>query len=95
MRRWSLPTLALLILTGSMAMSVRRGSEARGLSDDVQELNRTELVLREQVAAALRRADSLQDRARLDDAARRLGLRPARDSEIIVLVDATGAEGVP
>jgi hypothetical protein len=83
----------LVVLGGSMAMSVRRAADARGLSDDVQELTRAELVLRERVAATLRRADSLQDRARLDEAARRLGLRPARDSEIIVLVDAAVVEG--
>ncbi len=93
-RRWSLPSLALVVLAASMAISVRRAAEARGLSDDVQDLTRAELVLREQVAAALRRADSLQDRARLDEAARLIGLRPARDSEIIVLADVAPVEDV-
>jgi hypothetical protein len=75
-----------------MASSVRRAAEARGLSDDVKDLARSELVLREQLASALRRADSLQDRARLDEVARQIGLRPARDNEIIMLADVASEE---
>ena len=80
-RRRVLFLIASATLATSMLVAVRRSSEARQLSQDLQALERTEDVVRSAVASALVRADSLASRARMISAGGAMGLRPATESE--------------
>ncbi len=94
-RRWALPAVSLLALAIAMISAVRRGVEARAISDDLGRLSLEEQVVRDRLAAEALRADSLGSRARIRIAAGELGLRPARDHEITFLreVDVATVDG--
>jgi len=87
LRRWSVPTVVLAVLSVTMVLVVRRDAEARQLSRDLERLERSEQVVRDELALAEHIADSLSSRARIRIAAGSLGLRPAEDSEITWLED--------
>lgn len=92
-RLWgvALPLLGAVALVLSMASVVRRGTEARRLSKEVEVLRRAEQITRDRLDQVARRADSLASRARIREVAGRLGLRPATDLEIVFLVDVAEA----
>ena len=94
-RRWTLPTVSLLILAIAMTSAVRRSAEARVISDELGRLSVDEQVVRDQLAAETLRADSLGSRARIQAVAGKLGLRPARDQEMTFLreVDVATVDG--
>lgn len=95
-RRWG-RRLALavggVVLAGAMLASVERGSRARGLSDEISQLEREEARSQARVAEAMRRLDSLASRERIARESGELGLRPASDEEIMFLREpASGPE---
>lgn len=94
-RRRLLVLLGIGTLVFSMTSVVRRDAEARRLSRELEVLERVEQAARDQAAEALRRVDSLGSRARIREAARRLGLRPSEDSEIVFLRDPRGRPAMP
>ncbi|MEJ2343579.1 MAG: hypothetical protein P8Y10_15435 [Gemmatimonadales bacterium] len=80
-RRRLLLLLGLAILSTSMLTAVRRSSEARRLSADLEMLERTASSTRSELTQALVRADSLSSRTRMIEAGAALGLRPAAEAE--------------
>lgn len=94
-RMWRrlLPVAVLAALAVSMASAVRRGAEARRLSREIEVFRRAEDLVRERLREERGRADSLASRARIHEAAERLGLRPATDDEIVFLVDVADSVG--
>lgn len=80
-RRRVIFLLAVATLAASMLIAVRRSSEARQLSRELQTLERAEDVARADLASAMVRADSLASRPRMLAAAGAIGLRPIRETE--------------
>ena len=80
-RRRVLFLLAVTTLAGSMLVAVRRSSEARQLSSELQMLERSEDVARAALASAMIRADSLASRERMMSAGGAIGLRPILETE--------------
>lgn len=87
LRRRSLSVLGVLAVAASMVTAVRRGAEARHLSREIEVLERAEQVTRDRMSRLVHRVDSLSSRARMREAAAKLGLRPATDREIVFLRD--------
>lgn len=87
LRRRFLPLLGTLVVAVSMTTAVRRGAEARRLSREIEALSRAEQVTRDRLGRVAHRVDSLSSRARIREAAEKLGLRPATDREIVFLED--------
>lgn len=87
LRRRTLPVLGVLLVAASMVAAVKRGAEARRLSREIEVLERAELVTRDRMSRLIHRVDSLSSRARMREAAAKLGLRPATDREIVFLED--------
>lgn len=80
-RRRIVLLLAAATLAASMLVAVRRSSEARQLSRELEALERAEDVASADLAVAMVRADSLASRTRMLVAAGSIGLRPIRESE--------------
>lgn len=91
LRRWSFPAAGVLALAAAMTSAVRRGGEARLIYGELQGLRFEEQVVREKLAAAALRVDSLGSRTRIRDVAAELGLRPAREDEVTFLTEASVA----
>lgn len=87
LRRRLIPVLGALLVAVSMATTVRRGAEARRFSREIEALSGAEQVTRDRLARLMWRVDSLSSRARMREAAAKLGLRPATDGEIVFLED--------
>jgi hypothetical protein len=84
------------MLIASMVWTVRRQTEARMVAQAIDALASVEVIERARFAAAMRRADSLQSRARLLEDAAQLRLRPASDEEISFIRDVPPAnDGSP
>lgn len=90
--RW--PTLVLLVsaaaLVGSLFVAVRRDGRARDVIAATDSLRQEVQSAREALNGAVRRADSLASRRRIQEVAGRMGFRPAEDEEIRILPEATG-----
>lgn len=80
-RRRLLLLLSLATLSASMLVAVRRSSEARRLSRELEALERAEDLARSALATSLVRADSLSSRARMISVGVAIGMRPATESE--------------
>lgn len=85
--------VSLAAVAGGMIRAVERGAEARRTSEQITELERRLATEQARVAKAMRRVDSLTGRDRIGRAARRLGLRPAGDDEIVFLRGGTSETG--
>lgn len=94
LRRWALPSLAGVGLIASLAVVVRRGEEARRLSNELSRLQAEQEIARDRLAEAMARVDSLGSLGRLERAAGALGLRQAREGEVVYLADAGPADGL-
>lgn len=77
--------VGLLALAGGMLRAVERGAEARALSGRLTSIDRQTVEERARLADAMRRLDSLSSRDRILIAAGRLGLHPASDADITFL----------
>lgn len=80
-RRRVIFLLAVAMLAASMLVAVRRSSEARQLSRELQALERAQDVARSALSSAMVRADSLASRPRIMGAGATLGLRPVTEAE--------------
>ncbi len=80
-RRRMLFLLAVAALAASMLVAVRRSSEARQLSQELEALEQAEDVVRSALASAMVRADSLASRSRMLSAGAAIGLRPVTEAE--------------
>lgn len=80
-RRRVLFLLAVATLSTSMLVAVRRSSEARQLSQELQALERAEDVAQSALSSAMIRADSLGSRPRMISAGAAIGLRPVTEAE--------------
>ena len=80
-RRRVLFLLAVATLATSMLVAVRRSSEARQLSGELQALERAEDSARSALSSAMVRADSLASRPRMILAGAAIGLRPVKETE--------------
>lgn len=87
LRRWALPSLALLGLIASLAVVVRRGEEARRLSHELSRLQAEREIARDRLAETMARVDSLSSLGRIEEAAGELGLRQAGEGEVVYLAD--------
>ncbi len=93
MRRWLGPAVAGLALIAGLGLVVRRSEEGRGLSRELSTLEGEERLVRDRLASAEARIDSLTSLRRIERAATELGLRQAGDGEVFYLTDGDGAGG--
>lgn len=95
--RW--PTLVLFVsaavLVGSLFVAVRRDGAAREVIAATDSLRQEVQSARETLNRGIRRADSLSSRRRILEVAGRMGFRPAEDTEIRFLPEATAEASEP
>lgn len=93
-RRRVILLLALAALSTSMLAAVRRSSEARRLSTELEVLERAAGTARSELAEAMVRADSLSSRSHVMQVGASLGLRPAAETEFEWLDEGQRFEGI-
>ncbi|MGD8497084.1 MAG: hypothetical protein PVF05_12990 [Gemmatimonadales bacterium] len=89
-RQWIVVAAALTIPAG-LVVSVRRSAQGTRLAEQIEDLRRETRLLEEALAEEVVRVDSLSSRDRIGRVATRLGLRLAREDEVVVLGDVTQA----
>lgn len=92
-RRWLGPAIAGLSLIVGLGLVVRRSEEGRRLSRELSSLEGEERLVRDRLASAEARVDSLTSLRRIERAATELGLRQAGDGEVFYLTDGDGVGG--
>jgi hypothetical protein len=92
LRRYALPLVGGALLIVSLTSAVRRSEMGRRLSQELDELEADQLILRDRVATQIARADSLAALPRMERAARQIGLRPAEDGEVFHLSEPSSTE---
>ena len=85
--------LALVALALGLGVSVRRSAQGTRIAAELAELQREERALDAQAVEEWLRVDSLESRERVMEAARRLGLRPSTEAEILYLPDVAASTG--
>jgi len=79
--------VSLAAVVGSLIASVNRTANGNRLAESISDLRKEEEVLRTRQSEELVRVDSLSSRDRILVVAARLGMRPARDDEVVHLPD--------
>lgn len=87
-RRRLVVTLAVLTIPAGLVVSVRRTAEGTRLAEQLAELRRETRLLEEALVEEVVRVDSLSSRERIGEAAETLGLRQARDHEVVIMAEA-------
>lgn len=91
-RRRALLLVSLLALVVALGVSVRRSARGTRIAAEITDLQRAGRAAEAQAAAEWIRVDSLASRRHVLEAATRLGMRPARENEVLRLPDVTGWE---
>jgi hypothetical protein len=80
---------ALLTIPVGLVVSVRRTAEGTRLAEQLEDLRRETRLLEEALGEEVVRVDSLSSMDRIVRMAPELGLRQAREDEVVVLSDVT------
>jgi hypothetical protein len=86
-RRRATLGLAIATLPAGLLISVSRTSQGALLAEELNELRTESRLLEDQLSYEIMRVDSLSSRSRIAVAASVLGLREARDDEVLHIAD--------
>lgn len=86
-RRQAILSLAAASIPLGLFFSIQRSAAGTALADRLSDLREETQVLQETLAEEAVRVDSLESRERIRRLAAPLGLREARDHEVVILTD--------